>query len=64
MMKGMRNTKKRKQISSKKTYITKIDIAILSIVFVMLVVLLIGLWAGTDEYKSKQLLMIQDTMEV
>lgn len=56
--------KKRTHISSKKTYITKVDIAILSTVFVMLVVLIIGLWAGTDEYKRKQLLTIQDTMEV
>ena len=60
----MRITKKKKAISGKKTYITKVDIAILATVFAMLVVLIIGLWAGTEGYKRKQILMIQDTMEV
>jgi len=58
------NMKKRENISSKKAYVKRIDIVILSTVFLMLIFLLIGLWAGSNSYKSKRLAMIQDTMDV
>lgn len=60
----MINTKKKKQISSKKTYIKPFDIALLSMVFAMLIVLIIGLWVGTNDYKSKQIMTTQDTMDI
>lgn len=60
----MIDTKKKKQISSKRTYIKPIDMAFLSMVFAMLIILIIGLWTGTDNYKNKQLLTTQDTMDI
>lgn len=60
----MVDTKKKNRISSNKTYIKPIDIALLSMVFAMLIVLIIGLWVGTNNYKNKQLLTTQDTMDI
>lgn len=60
----MITTKKAKQLSNKKTYIKTIDIALLSMIFTLLIALIIGMWVGTTNYKSKQLLTAQDTMDI
>lgn len=60
----MVDTKKKNQVSNNITYIKPIDIALLSMVFAMLIVLIIGLWIGTNDYKHKQVLITQDTMDI
>ena len=55
---------RQEKVKHKIQYIKKIDAAILSAVFVMFIVLVIGLWVTTQHYKDKQLYQIQDSMDI
>lgn len=55
---------KQENVKHKIQYIKKIDAIILSVVFVMFIVLIIGLWVTTQHYKDKQLYQIQDSMDI
>ncbi len=52
------------KVKHKIQYIKKIDAIILSVVFVMFIVLIVGMWVTTQHYKDKQLYQFQDSMDI
>ena len=56
--------RKKKVISNKISYIKPIDGCILIAVFLMFLVLIAGVSFGTNRYKSNQVLLVHDSMDI
>lgn len=52
------------KVKHKIQYVKKVDAIVLVAVFIMFIVLIIGLWFTTQQYKDKQYYVIKDTMEI
>ena len=56
--------KKMKRITTKISYIKKVDVFILVTVFVMFLILVVSIHNGTSRYKESQLELIQESMKI
>ncbi len=52
------------KVKHKIKYIKKVDAIVLTAVFIMFIVLIVGMWFTTQQYKDKQYYVIKDTMEI
>lgn len=57
------NTRK-KTMANKTLYIKTADKMILFVVFIMFIALIVGVKIGTQRYKGKQLVAVQETMDI